>query len=119
MGEEHVDAAGTFGPQRQTGRVKTRACVKEQNMLAASNLDADRVAAIFVEFFSRYRKRPSRSPDLDPEFLSIAPTVSVGIQRHHTPQPATATRLNASSVGSRFLFANNWRVPTPCSISVL
>jgi hypothetical protein len=71
--------------------MQTRACIEEQDMVAAPNLDADGVTAVFVEFFSRYRKRPSRSPDLDPEFLSIAPTVSVGIQRHHTPQPATAT----------------------------
>jgi hypothetical protein len=52
VGEEHVDRADTLSLERLASWQQSGTRIEQENMLAASDFDADRVATIFPEFVS-------------------------------------------------------------------
>lgn len=50
--EEQINVGNAFRPQCKTGGMKPGPCIEQKNMISASYLDADGIAAIFSEVFT-------------------------------------------------------------------
>ncbi|MCY1310762.1 hypothetical protein D9M70_609880 [compost metagenome] len=63
VGEEKVELVDAFGDQRVTGLAQPRPRIEEQNILAASNLDAGCISPIGEVLFAGYRQTSSYAPE--------------------------------------------------------